>query len=160
MMELVRAEEHHLPAIGKLWWEFMLFHQAVDTWFTPREGSVSHFLEHHVSKFMHSDNGLVLVAIENGTVVGYSLSEIQGPSPATKQDKWGYIDQMAVTESYRRRGVGEKMYTEIMAWFEFKGVSRVELELTARNYISYSFWRKHGFKDYMHRLYLERSVKG
>jgi ribosomal protein S18 acetylase RimI-like enzyme len=105
---------------------------------------------------MHSDNGLALVAIENGIVVGYSLSEVQGQSPAMKQDKWGYIDQMAVTESYRRRGVGEKMYTEIMAWFESKGIKRVELELTAKNSVSYSFWRKHGFKDYMHRLYLER----
>jgi GNAT superfamily N-acetyltransferase len=157
MFELIRAEHRHLPAIGKLWWEFMLFHQAIDDWFTPREGTIPSFLEHHVNRFMNSDKCLVLVAVENETVVSYSLSEIQGPSPAMKLEKWGYIDQMAVTESHRRKGVGEKMFAEIMIWFKSNGVARMELELTARNYISYNFWRKHGFKDYMHRLYLEQN---
>lgn len=156
MIELVHAEERHLSAIGKLWWEFMLFHRDIDAWFTPREGSIPSFLENHVKRFMSSDKGLVLIAMENEEVVGYSLSEVQGPSPAMKQEKWGYIDQMAVTERYRRRGIGEKMLGEIMAWFKSKGVDRVELELTARNFVSYNFWHKHGFKDYTHRLYLEK----
>jgi GNAT superfamily N-acetyltransferase len=121
-----------------------------------REGSISHFLENHVSRFTHSDDGMVPVALENGTAVGYSLSEVQGPIPISlKQEKWGYMDQMAVTESHRRRGVGEKMLGEIMAWFKSKGIYRVELDLTARNSVSYSFWRKHGFKDYMHRLFFD-----
>lgn len=156
MIEVIRAEECHLPAIGRLWWEFILFHQAIDSRFAVREGSIPHFLENHVSRFMRSDDGLVLVANENETVVGYSLAEVQGPFPISlKQDRWGYIDQVAVTESHRRKGIGEKMLSEIMAWFKSKGISRVELELTAQNSVSYSFWRKHGFKDYMHRLYLE-----
>ena len=87
MIEISRAEECHLPNIGRLWWEFILYNQAIDSHFAVREGSIPHFLENHVSRFMCSDDSLVLIAVENGTVVGYSLSEVQGPIPISlKQD--------------------------------------------------------------------------
>ena len=157
MIEVVRAEEHHVSDIGRLWWEFIRFHKDIDTWFTPQEDSIPGFQEHHVGRFMRSENGLVLVALDNGKVVGYSLSEVRAPSPGMKQDRWGYIDQVAVTANYRREGVGQKMLVEILAWLKSKGVNRVELEVTAQNAIGYSFWRKHGFQDYVHCLYLEKS---
>jgi uncharacterized ferritin-like protein (DUF455 family) len=34
VIEIVRAEEKHVADIGKLWWEFMLFHQEADPIFT------------------------------------------------------------------------------------------------------------------------------
>jgi ribosomal protein S18 acetylase RimI-like enzyme len=154
MIEVVRAEEHHVPDIGRLWWEFIRFHGNIDSWFTPLEGSIPGFQEYLVERFMQSENGLVLVALDNGKVVGYSLSEVRAPSPGLKQEKWGYIDQMAITASYRGKGVGQKILVEIFAWLKSKGVNRVELEVTAQNAIGYAFWRKHGFQDYMHRLYL------
>jgi len=155
MIEVVRAEEHHVSDIGRLWWEFIQFHEEIDTWFTPREGSIPGFQKHLVDRFMRPENGLVLVALDNRKVVGYSLSEVREPSPGMKQQRWGYIDQLAVTAGYRRKGVGQKMFVEILAWLKSKGVNRVELEVTAQNAIGYAFWRKHGFQDYMHRLYLE-----
>ena len=48
------------------------------------------------------------------------------------------------------------MLVEILAWLKSKGVNRVELEVTAQNTIGYSFWKKHGFQAYMHRLYLNK----
>jgi len=156
MIVVVRAEEYHVSDIGRLWWEFIQFHKDIDTWFTPQEDSIPGFQEHHVSHFMRSENGLVLVALDNGKVVGYSLSEIRAPSSGMKQEKWGYIDQVAVTSSYRRKGVGHKMLLEILWWFKLKGVNRVELEVTDQNAIGYTFWKKHGFQDYMHRLYLRK----
>lgn len=155
MIEIVRAEEHHISDIGRLFGEFIRFHADIDPWFTPVEDAIPDFQEHHLGRFMKSEDGLVLVALENGNVVGYSLSEVKGPSPSLKQEEYGYIDQIAVAASHRRKGVGEKMLVEILAWFASKGFKRVELELTARNAISYAFWRKHGFTDYMHRLYKE-----
>jgi predicted N-acetyltransferase YhbS len=114
MIEIVRAEEKHVPDMGKLWWEFMLFHQKFDPWFTPREGSIPGFEENQVRRLMKSENGLVLVAIDKGNIVGYSLSEIRGPSVAFERDKWVYVDDMAVTQKYQRKGVGEKMFATIL----------------------------------------------
>jgi GNAT superfamily N-acetyltransferase len=153
MAQIVRAEEKHVTEIGKLWWEFMLFHEEIDAWFTPREGSIPGFEENAVRRIMQSEKGHVLVALDKDRVVGFSLSEIQGPSKGMAREKWGYIDTMAVTEACRRKGVGQKMLDEILAWFRSKGVERVELNFTAQNVVADSFWLKHGFKVYMHRLY-------
>ena len=155
MIEIVKAEEKHVTAIGQLWWEFMLFHQDIDTWFTPRKGSIPGFEENQVRRLMKSEDGLVLIALDKGKVIGYSLSEIRGPAVAFGRDKWGYVHDMAVTAKYRRRGIGEKMLTEIMKWLQLKNVNRIELQTTAQNLVANSFWQKQGFTVYMHTLYKE-----
>jgi ribosomal protein S18 acetylase RimI-like enzyme len=152
-VKIVKAEEKHVTAIGQLWWEFMLFHQNIDPIFTPREGSIPGFEENQVRRLMKSEDGLVLVALDGIKVVGYSLSEIRGPSPGFKREKYGYIHDTAVTAAYRRKGTGEKMVSEIMKWFKSKKVDRVELQTAAQNLVANSFWQKQGFTVYMHTLY-------
>jgi len=75
--------------------------------------------------------------------------------PIFQRETCGFVSAMAVTATCRRRGVGEKMLVEIMAWFRSNGVERVELTTTAQNAVASSFWQKQGFKIYMHRLYRE-----
>ena len=153
MIEIIRAEERHVSAIDKLWLEFIHFHQDIDPIFTPRDGAVPGFEENQVRRLMKSENGLVLVALDKSRVVGYSLAEIHEPMKGIKLEEFGYVHDVAVTAGYRRRGVGEKMFDEIMKWFHLKNIDRVELEVTARNQVAYSFWKKHGFTDYKHTLY-------
>ena len=154
MIKIVKAEEKHIAEIGKLWWEFMEFNQKVDPIFTPKSSGVSDFLN-QVARFMKSENGLALVAIDGTKVVGFSLSGIRKPSPVYERGEYGILDTMAVTASYRRMGIGEKMVTEIMKWFKSKGINRVELETAAQNLVANSFWQKNGFTIYRHRLYRE-----
>jgi len=154
MIEIVRAEECHVSEIGKLWLEFIRFHQDIDPIFTPRDDALPGFEEYLVRRLMKSEDGLVLIALDKGRAVGYSLAEIHF-SKGLKREKFGYVDEVAVTASHRRRGVGEKMLGEIMEWFHLKDIDRAELEVTAKNQVSYSFWKKHGFIDYKHMLYRE-----
>ena len=102
---------------------------------------------------MKSEDGLVLVAGDKGKVIGYSLAEIRRISPGLKREKYGYIDEMAVTANYQRRGIGEKMLAEIMRWFQSNDIKRVELGTTTQNVVGNSFWQKQGFTIYMHTLY-------
>jgi ribosomal protein S18 acetylase RimI-like enzyme len=153
MIEIVKAEEKHVADIGRLWWEFILFHQDIDPIWTPLEGSIPGFIENHLRRFMKSEDGLVLVAGDKGKVIGYSLSEIRRNSPGLKREKYGYIDEMAVTANYQRRGIGEKMLADIMRWFQSNDIKRVELGTTTQNLVGNSFWQKQGFTIYMNTLY-------
>jgi len=153
MIEIVKAEEKHVADIGRLWWEFILFHQDIDPIWTPLEGSIPGFIENHLRRFMKSEDGLVLVAGDKGKVIGYSLSEIRRNSPGLKREKYGYIDEMAVTANYQRRGIGEKMLADIMRWFQSNDIKRVELGTTTQNVVGNSFWQKQGFMIYMNTLY-------
>ena len=153
MIEIVKAEEKHIAEIGQLWWEFILFHQDIDPIYTSLDGAIPGFIENHLRHFMESEDGLVLVAVDGKKVVGYSLSEIHRISPGLKRDKYGYIDDMAVTLNYRRKGIGEMMFTEIMNWFRAKDIRRLELGTLAKNVVANSFWQKQGFTVYRYTLY-------
>ncbi len=153
MIKIVKAEERHVPDIGKLWSEFIRFHQDIDLIFTPHDNALAGFEEEQVRRLMKSEDGLVLLALDGEKVVGYSLSEIKDPPRGLKRDKYGYIHHVAVTVNHRRSGIGDKMFYEIIKWFHSKRIDRVELEITTKNQVARSFWEKHGFTDYMRKLY-------
>jgi len=48
------------------------------------------------------------------------------------------------------------MLSKMFQGFKSHGLDRIELRVSVRNKIGYSFWKKHGFKDYEHILYLKR----
>ena len=55
----------------------------------------------------------------------------------------------------RHAGIGERLYGEVLKWFRSRGIERVELEITTKNNISASFWKKQGFTEFQRRLYRE-----
>jgi ribosomal protein S18 acetylase RimI-like enzyme len=131
----------------------MRVHQDVDPIFEPRENSVPGFEENEVRRLMKSADGLVLVALDKGQAVGFSLSEIHEPMKGYKLDRFGIISTMAITAHYRRQGIGEKMISEIYAWFQSQNIEWVELDVLVGNQPAYNFWRKQGFTDYRHRMF-------
>jgi RimJ/RimL family protein N-acetyltransferase len=42
---------------------------------------------------------------------------------------------------------------EALEWFKSLGLERIELSIVPANIESSSFWKKHGFQDYMHKLF-------
>jgi ribosomal protein S18 acetylase RimI-like enzyme len=158
-IKIVKAEEKHVAAIGQLWREFILFNQNTEPVFTPRISEVSDFEENLVRRLMKSVDGLVLVAMDKEQAVGYSLSQIRRSPPDSKQESYGYVNDMAVTASYRRKGIGEKMFAEIVKWLQSKNIEHVELQTIDKNIVANSFWKKQGFKDFMRTLYREIPLK-
>ncbi|MDD5189683.1 MAG: GNAT family N-acetyltransferase [Dehalococcoidales bacterium] len=151
-VRIIKAKKEHLTAMGQLWWEMMLFHRDVDAFFNPRDGSIPGFEENMVRRLMKSKEGLALVALDGEKVVGYLLAEIQGPGVAFDRERWVYIDDTAVTQEYRRRGLGAKLYARTLKWTQKKGLKRIQLSTADANKTSNAFWQKQGFQPYMHIL--------
>ena len=153
-MVVIQATEAHVPAIIEVWKEFMAFHADFDLRF-PITPDAHVNMEKHLRELMTSSDNLVLIAEDGNRVVGYSIAIIAQRNPMFVKRTYGDISDMAVTKTYRRRGAGEQMLSQIIEWFKLKNVRRIELSVVSNNPIGYPFWRKHGFKDYMHRLYLD-----
>ena len=154
-MEIAVAQESHVTGIVEVWKEFMDFHRDIDPHWTRAEDGHVHF-DKRVRELMASEDALVLVALQAGQIVAYSLSEIRRNPPVMARETFGYISDMAVAANHQRRGAGGQMLTWIQEWFTSRDVDRIELGVASRNEVGYSFWRKLGFRDFMHDLYLEK----
>ena len=154
-MEITEATDNHIPEILEIWKELMDFHKDIDPRFARSENGHLSF-DKHLRDVIGSEDTQVLVALDKSHVVGYSIAEMGKYPPVFERQTYGLISDMAVKSNYRRQGIGEQMLAKIYKWFESRNIDRIELSVAARNQVGYSFWKKHGFQDYMHRLYLDR----
>jgi ribosomal protein S18 acetylase RimI-like enzyme len=152
-MMIIPATESHIPEIVEIWKEFMDFHSDIDSYFARNEEGHSKF-EDWVKDLMKSDTALVLVALDQGQVAAYSLSQINQRPPLFKQVDYGYIYDLALKSEYRRKGIGEQMLGEILGWFKSRRIDRIELMVLAKNQVALSFWEKQGFEVFLNRMYL------
>jgi ribosomal protein S18 acetylase RimI-like enzyme len=158
-MRITVARNSHVPGIVEVWKELMDFHKDIDSrWSRSQNAHID--WEEFLREQMESEDALVLVALDKGRVVAYSISQISKYPPISRLDTFGHISDMAVTSEYRRQGIGERMLSRMYDWFESRNIDRIELSVAARNQVGYSFWKKQGFQDYMHRLYLNRTRPG
>ena len=152
-MEIVRAREHLISDIAELWLEFMRFSQDIDPIFEPEDDTIPIFINEYLRPAMESDNNLMLVALDEGNVLGYSYSLIIETSNLEKRGKYGNIHDVFISPAHRHKGVGEMMFSEIMKWFQSKDIDRIELDVIKQNQMASSFWEKHGFTDFKRTLY-------
>ena len=153
-MEIIAATDNHVNEIVELWKEFEDYHGKLDPYFSTKEDGHTIF-EKHIRERIESEDALVLVALDGENVVGSSIARIDKYPPVYKNETYGYVGFMAVTHNCRRKGIGEQMLDEIFKWFKLRGIHRVELKVRVKNKLGYAFWKKHGFRDYEHNLYVD-----
>ena len=157
-MKILTANEEHVPWIVEIWKEFIDFHRDIDPFFTrSRKGHIR--FEQFLREMMESQDGLVLIATFQDEPVAYSISKINRYPPVFLLSDYGYICDMAVKSTHRRKGIGERMLLEILKWFDARGMKRIELRVIAKNKMGVSFWKKMGFETYAHAMFLERDIK-
>ena len=137
-----------LDSIGGLWQEFMDFHKERDPHFARSVDGHERFKE-FIAGHIDAETSYVLVAEEDGKVVGYCLSELAKYPPVYENLDYGTVIDLAVTERLRRSGIGEKLYRSAEAWFTDHDVNRIEIRVVVSNDVSTSFWKKMGFNPYV-----------
>ncbi len=154
-MKIIPARPEHIAEIVQQWKGFMDFHNELNPFHSRREDAHKSW-EIFLRKSMDSELSLALVCVDHDNVIAFSLAHVKTNPPILKHDNFGFISDFSVKPEHRRKGIGELMLSEIYNWLETQGIKRVELRVEPKNNIGYSFWRKHGFKEHVHTLYLER----
>jgi ribosomal protein S18 acetylase RimI-like enzyme len=147
------ATKDDLPAIKELWKEFMDFHKERDPFFSRVDDAHEDFglfMKGNINK----DDWLVLVATDGDRVIGYGTATVMSYPPIYQDPRYGYIQDIAVTEAYRSQGVGRQIFEQMGKWFQEKDVSRLELEIAVTNEVSAAFWQRMGFVDFSKKLVL------
>ena len=139
--------------IVELWEEFMDFHAALDPYFTRSADAAENFAK-HAAEQIASETATVLVAEASQGLVGFCVARVSERPPVFEIAEFGSIGSLAVTERWRRKGVGEQLFGAAKRWFAERGIARIEVGVVTANELSSSFWREMGFRPYFQKLCL------
>ena len=147
-----RATAGDLQAIVFLWQELMDFHKQRDPHYTRAADGAARFRE-FLGGHVASKDSCVLVAVHGRLIIGYCLATLVQLPLVFAERVHGDVFDLSVTASYRRRGVGEKLFAAAQAWFKSRGVRRMETRVATTNEVSTGFWRKMGFRPYAAQVF-------
>lgn len=141
-MQVRQAKPEDVPALVAL---FQELDRMQSDWrvFTPRPG----FYDEVGAKYresMEKQNAVVLVAEDDGEVVGMAYGEVRLPSRFSDENAFE-ISGVVVRSGYRGRGVGRALVREAARFAAGVGVEWIELKTFAPNQGAMSFWESLGF---------------
>ncbi len=148
-----RARTEDVERIVRLWREMWDFHAPLDPRFvvTPAADVV---MEKWVEENLRNERSALFVGEKApGDLEGYCHAMILENPPLVPWQFYGYVSEIAVR--HRRGGVGTKLLEAAHAWFREKGMPYVEVNVSVKNPIARSFWRRRGYSEFLERLRLE-----
>lgn len=141
-----------IPRIVELWREMWDLHEGLDPDRYVSTPAAEQVISLWIEQNLRGERAQVFVAEQDGTIVGYLLALILENPPVVPQQFFGYVSEVAVTATARDGGVGQILLNAAHDWFRSKGLSIVEVNISALNPDALRFWKRAGYSDYLHRL--------
>ena len=152
-MKIVRASIKDLPQIQKLYHmllgkEKKEYDSSVNLKWAMSKLSARYFKESISSK-----DACVLVALEDGKIIGYLDGWLIKPPLYRIMNKQAELGSMFILRKYRNRKIGRKLVKRFLKWTNDKGASNAIVRASVPNNNAIELYRKCGFLD--HDLILE-----
>lgn len=157
LIEVRDAKKQDLDDVANLWEKLAKHHEGLSDDFALAWDSKRRWSKYLHSKFSEISTKLI-VAVENGKIIGFMLCMLSPNVPIYKERKLGIISDAYVQEERRKKGVTKKMFDVAMKWFQKNKVKRVELNVASINPEAQAVWKSLGFEPFMiyERLYPDK----
>ena len=145
-----KAEPRDLPALGRLGAMLVRTHYEFDRqrFLAPVEGIENGYAA-FLGRALQSPDDCVFVADDDGKIVGYTYAALEPLDWKELRGPAGFVHDLAVDESSRRKGVGTLLMKAAMDWLRDRGAPRVILGTAALNQAAHALFRRLGFRDTM-----------
>jgi ribosomal protein S18 acetylase RimI-like enzyme len=145
-----RATPADLPKIGRLGALLVEEHYDFDPrrFLAVRPGTLAGYASFMSAQLEDSDMA-VLVADDNGDVIGYAYAAVEGYNYMALRGPAGVLHDLIVDPEHRGRGVGRLLLDATLAFFRSRGVPRVVLATAARNEAAQRLFASMGFRRTM-----------
>lgn len=145
-----RATPADLPSIGRLGALLVEEHYDFDQrrFLAPRPETPAGYAS-FMSAQLEGPDKAVLVADDNGDVVGYAYAAIEGYDYMALRGPAGVLHDIIIDPEYRGRGVGRLLLDAALEFFRSRGVPRVVLMTAERNEAAQRFFARMGFRQTM-----------
>lgn len=153
-IEVRRARAEDVPRIIELWDELLSLHERLDPRFARRESAAITF-EAFVRHNAEHEASVVLVAEADAGIVGFCMAAATELPPVYDTGPNAEIFDLAVTERYRRQGIGRRLVGELREWARNRGLGRIELRAAVANPVARAFWHAVGAVPLLEMLTLD-----
>jgi GNAT superfamily N-acetyltransferase len=145
-----RATHQDSEALGRLGALLMEVHYGFDRrrFLAPGEDAASRYGQFVVSH-LHDPSSAVFVAELDGALVGYCYAGIEPLSWKELRDEAGFIHDLAIEPTVRRRGVGKALVEAAIEWFRGQDQARVMLWTSPAIDAARDLFERSGFRPTM-----------
>lgn len=145
-----RATPADLPSIGRLGALLVEEHYDFDPqrFLAARPGTPEGYAS-FMSVQLEDPDRAVLVADDNGDVIGYAYAAIEGYDYMALRGPAGVLHDLIVDPLHRGQGVGRLLLDATLAFFRSRGVPRVVLSTAERNEAAQRLFASKGFRRTM-----------
>jgi GNAT superfamily N-acetyltransferase len=151
-----RAEPRDAASLGELGIALMRTHYAFDErrFLEPTQADAAGYARFLASQ-LGDDDAIVLIAEQQGRIVGYVYAALEPLSWKDLRDECGFIHDLLITDAARRQGAGEGLLNAAIEWLRECGMPRVVLGTAARNESARRLFERRGFRPTMIEMTLE-----
>ena len=149
-MIIRRASLDDSEALGRLGALLMDVHYNFDRrrFLAPGEDAASGYARFLVSQ-LRDPACAVFVAELDGSIVGYCYAGVEPLSWKELRDEAGFIHDLALDPSARRRGAGKALVDAAIEWFRERNQARVMLWTSPANDAARQLFEQSGFRPTM-----------
>ena len=108
---------------------------------------------------LDNPDSVVLVAERRGEVVGYVFADVEGTSWRDLRGPCGFVHDVYVDDSERRRGAGTELMRAAIEWIRSKGRTQVVLSTMTQNGHAQQLFAKLGFRPTMVEMTLDTPAR-
>ncbi|MFC2095029.1 GNAT family N-acetyltransferase [Candidatus Bipolaricaulota bacterium] len=141
------ADETDTEAIKHLLDEQNVFHVEL----LPGFFKASATEESRIAAVIDGPDATLLVAEEDGEIRGLLEIHVTRTKelPILVQKTYGYIQELIVSDGYRRRGTGSELLAVARDWARERGAQSLRASVVPCNEHAQNFYAKQGFSDIM-----------
>jgi ribosomal protein S18 acetylase RimI-like enzyme len=145
-----RATPADLPKIGRLGALLVEEHYDFDPqrFLAARPRTPADYASFMSTQLEDSDKA-VLVADDNGDVIGYAYAAVEGYDYMALRGPAGVLHDLIVDPEHRGRGIGRLLLDATLEFFRSRGVPRVVLLTAERNEAAQRLFASRGFRRTM-----------
>ena len=145
-----RATSADLPKVGRLGALLIEEHHNFDSrrFLAARPRTPTDYASYIGAQLDEADS-IVLVAVDDGEVVGYAYAVVEGYDYMALRGPAGVLHDVIVDPEHRGRGVGRLLLSAMLEFFRSRGVQRVVLSTAEQNEAAQRLFASAGFRRTM-----------
>jgi ribosomal protein S18 acetylase RimI-like enzyme len=152
-----RAVDGDVPRLGRLGTLLIETHHAFDPRrFIPTRDRTPFDYANFLGKQLDDPKVVILVADDDGDVVGYAYGTIEGYDYMALRGPAGVIQDIIVDPTFRSRGAGTALLREAIAALREGGASQIVLSTAEGNAVAQRLFARAGFRRTMVEMTLDQ----